>query len=306
MATWKPDNLTVKGAVAAFHERLAEIPTIWQNHCAQYGSTTSQEQYVFPGFIPKPRLFLDGRQIQGLRDFTYTITNNEYELSLAINRKHWEDDQVGLIASRMREVAEVWGTYKDFLFSELLVNGATAGNNGFDGATFYQSTRTIGDSGTIDNTLTSNAAAADNIPDKTEFIADLKLAKTQMRDFNDDTGRPFNTLAVGDLRVVVPADYESAAFEALNAQFISQTDNVFAGMAQLDVLDYLTADNKMYINAVGAERKPFVYQERTPLEVIVLDSPDMIALHDAVLVLTRQRFVFGYGDPRRSIEHTYT
>jgi hypothetical protein len=76
----------------------------------------------------------------------------------------------------------------------------------------------------------------------------------------------------------------------------------------MDVLDYLDSSNttKAYVNAVGATRKPFILQQRTPLEVEILDDPASIALHNAVLVLCRERFVFAYGDPRRSIEVTWT
>jgi len=305
MATWQPANLIVKGAQRAFHERLAQIPTIWQNHCAVYDSDTAVEPHSFPGFIPKPREFLNGRQIQGIRDFTFNITNNEYELSIAINRKHFEDDQTGLIAERMREVAEVWGTFKDYLFAQMLINGATAGYTAWDGTVFFGDTRAIGGSANIDNATTS-AATTGTIPTAGEFIADLKTIKALVRRYQDDTGRPFNQLAVQNLRTIVPPSYEAAAFEALNAAFISQTENVFKGFSELDVCDYLTADTKMYITAVGAERKPFIMQQRMPLEVIILDSADQVALHNAVLVLARERFVFAYGEPRRAVEHTYS
>lgn len=304
MAVWKPGNLIVKGAQRAFHERLSEIPTIWQNHCAIYDSNTAVEPHAFPGFIPKPREFLNGRQIQGIRDFSFNITNNEYELSILIDRKHFEDDQTGLIAERMREVAEVWGTFKDYLFAQLLINGPSAGFVAFDGGIFYKDDRTIGDSGTIDNQLTS--AAAGTLPVVAEFFTGVKTSKTQLRKFKDDTGRPFNILAISDTRVIVPPAFEHVAFEALNATFISNTDNVFRSIAQLDVLDYLTDEALMYINALGAERKPFIMQQRMPLEVEILDGADQVALNNGVLVLARERFVFAYGDPRRSIEYTYS
>ena len=160
------------------------------------------------------------------------------------------------------------------------------------------------------------AATTGTSPNATEFITCLKESKTQLRKFNDDQARPFNTLAVKNLRCVVPPDFEAAGFEAMNATFMVGTgssgvdagskDNVFKGMAEVDVLDYLSDTDTMYINALGAERKPFIYQERTPLEVIILDSPDDVAYHNAVLVLCRQRFVMTYGDPRRSIEYIYT
>lgn len=305
MATWKPAGLIVKGAQAAFHQTLDAIPSVWQDHCAIYQSDTAVEPHAFPGFIPRPREFLSGRQIQGLRDFTYNVTNNEYELSIAIDRKHFEDDQTGLIAERMKEMAETWGTFKDYLFAQLLINGSSSGFTAFDGTIFYADTRVIGASANIDNLTTSVAAADPAVPTTAEFLADLKLSKASIRKYQDDTGKPFNSLAVQDLRVIIPPDFEAPVFEALNATFISTTDNVFRGMAQMDVLDYLSA-KVMYVNAVGATRKPFIMQQRMPLEIEILDSPEAVALHNAVLVLCRERFVFAYGDPRRSIEHTYT
>lgn len=305
MATWTPEGLIVKGAQAAFHETLDKIPQVWDKHCAIYPSDTAVEPHAFPGFIPRPREFVNGRQIQGLRDFTYNIENNEYELSIAIDRKYFEDDQTGLIAERMKEMAEVWGTYKDYLFAALLVAGTTG--TAFDGTAFYADTRVIGVSANIDNLTTSVAAADPAVPTAAEFLATLNLSKGFFRGYQDDTGRPFNSLAVTDLRVIAPPIFEAPIFEALNATFIASTENVFKGMADVDVLDYLGSSNAvMYVNALGATRKPFIMQQRTPLEIEIIDSPEALALHNAVLVLCRERFVFAYGDPRRSLVHTYT
>lgn len=307
---WRPNNLIVKGALAAFHERLGQIPTIYQKHCQTVASTTATETYAWPGMAPVPREFINGRSIQGLRDFTYNVTNNEYELSLAISRKHFEDDQTGLIAARMREMAEVWGTYKDYLFATLVEAGASG--TAYDAVTFYNASRTIGDSGTIDNINTS-AAATGTTPTAAEFLDALGDAKTQLRGFNDDQGRPFNTLAATQLGVIVPASFERSGMEALNSSFIigddtagGSKDNVFKGMASMDVCDYLTSAAVMHVTALGSERKPFIYQERTPLEVVILDSVDDVAYQNSVLVLCRQRFVITYGEPRRAIQHTFT
>ena len=220
MAVWKPNKLAIKGALASFHETLANIPTIWQNHCMMADSTTSVEQYVFPGFVPTPRLFVNGRTIQGLRDFKFNITNNEYELSILIDRKSFEDEQYGLINSRLQELAEVWGTFKDYLFAQLLINGDVSGNVGWDGTLFYTTSRTIGGSATIDNAKTS-AAATSTIPSVIEFRAAMESAKATMRGYQDDQGRPFNSLATKNLRVIVPPTYESVAMEALNASIIT-------------------------------------------------------------------------------------
>ena len=311
MATWKPDGLIVKGAQRAFHEKLASIPEIWPNHCKQLSSNTQVEPHAFPGFVPQPREFLNGREIQGLNDFTFNIENNEYELSIAINRKHFEDDQTGTIAERMREMAEVWGTFKDYLFAALMTNGATAGNVAFDGTIFYADTRVIGSSANIDNDHTSAATGGTaTVPLASELLAVLPTITSVMRKYQDDQGRPFNRLAAQKIRFVIPPEYESAFRQTLRATTTTTGgENIWAGLAEFDVLDYLAPAAEatdMFVNLVGAERMPFVYQERTPLEVEILDSADSVALHNAVLILCRQRFVFAYGDPRRSMRYVWS
>ena len=94
--------------------------------------------------------------------------------------------------------------------------------------------------------------------------------------------------------------------EALNASFISQTDNVFKGMAQFDVLPYLPSATTMYVSALGATRKPFIFQQRTPLQIIIDQDPAHVAAREGVLVMCRERFRLGYGEVRRCIRQVYT
>ena len=305
---WTPDNLTVKGALAAFHQSLEVSPAVYANHCMTIKSTTDTEAFVFPGFQPTPRQFLDSRQFQGARDFRYNVTNNEYELSMVTTRKTWEDDQTGLINARYSETGEVWGAYKDSLFSTLLTAGDGAGL-GWDGTTFHSNSHTaIGGSGVFKNkpdTITG-------ITDSTGLLGGMTTANAQsvigrirfaFVGFNDDQGRPFNFSAIRNMRAVIPAGHERAVAEASSASIVVNTSNVYipAILQGYDVLPYLTTQTELYFSALGSVRKPFIYQERTPLEVIVLTSPDAVALHNGVMLLTRQRFVLTYGEPRRSI-----
>lgn len=303
-------NLITKGVQATFHDALANYPSFYAPHCTVLGSNTKVEPYAMAGFIPQPRLFLDERSIQTVRDFTFNVTNNEYELSLAIKRADIEDDQTGTIMMRIREAAEVWAQYKDYLFTQLIANGATSGYNGFDGTTFYADTHTaIGGSGTFDNNLGLDCASA-SVPTSAELATMIADAKAKMYKFNNDQGYPFNALALRQLRLVVPPTWESACAELKGASIYpsaagtASRSNVFQNWFDYDVTPFLSGDTIAAFNAVGAVRKPFIYQQRTELEIQVLDSPDMLALHNALLILCRQRFVFAYGDPRRSIKMT--
>lgn len=307
---WAPDNLRTKGALATFHQALDKIPIIWDKHCFIQKSTTNQETYSFPGFVPEPRLFLNSRQFRGMRDFTFNLENFEYELSMIINRKHWEDDQTGLINARMSEMAEVWGTFKDSLFTTHLANGNVAGSTGWDGVVFHGDSRTIGDSGTIDNNI-SHAAATGTTLTTAEWITMATAAREALLGFNDDTGRPFNVQAISNLRFICHPDQFGTGMEAMKATLIGGGNTNVLGPALINGIDELpymaSADSdEIFVSALGSSRKPFIMQERMPLEVIMLTDANNVALHNGVLVLTRERFRLGYGEPRRSVLVTVT
>lgn len=309
---WTPDNLSVKGALSSFHQAIEAGDTVYDKHCMVYPSTTDTEALTFPGFLPQPREFLDSRQLQGARDFRYNVTNKEYELSLLVTRKNWEDDQTGGVNMRFAESGEVWRTFKDSQLATLLGAGNVSGSNGFDGTTFHATTHTaIGGSGTFVNSITNavtdeSATAGGMLTSEAKTV--LNRFRTQFFLFNDDQGRPFNNQAVRTMRVITPAGHEGPFVEAAGANIIVNTTNNFtAGIVQgIDVLPYLTLQTEVYASALGSSRRGFIYQERTALEVIVLADGDQVALNNGVLLLTRQRYVMTYGDPRRNILNILT
>lgn len=301
-------NLSTRGVSARFAAVMDRIPTVYNKHCQVIQADTDIMPYAWPGMLPQPREFLNSRAVQGIRDFTYNVQTKEYELTIEIPRKWLEDDQTGLINARLDECAEVWATFWDFVFAALLTNGSTAGNLAYDGGVFYADTRVIGTSANIDNKLTA-AAATSTTPTAAEFKAALPEIKKTLWKYQDDQGRPYNAAAIQNISFVIPPEYEYQAAEAFNATIISQTSNVFVQFAKFDVLPYLspTAEpSKMYINALGATRKPFIDQQRTPLEIIIDSRMEDVANRNSVLVLCRQRRVLAYGDPLRSIEFTWS
>jgi hypothetical protein len=62
----------------------------------------------------------------------------------------------------------------------------------------------------------------------------------------------------------------------------------------------------MYTNALGATRKPFIYQQRTPLEIVIDTDRARIQQRNGVMVTVRERWVMTYGDPRRSYRETFS
>jgi len=180
----------------------------------------------------------------------------------------------------------------------------------YDGSTFFDDTRTEGDSGTIDNNLTSVAAADNAIPTAAEFLAEMAIIKAKMARFNDDTGRPGNLAALQSVRVLAPPEAEKSLLEALRSTLISNTDNVYGrGLAELDLNPFFTYSGTtctIYVHAVGDPFKGLIHQQRTPLEILVYDDPYWMDANNGVLVTCRERFVFAYGQFRRMAKHVFT
>ena len=304
--------LSVRGVTGRFNKVFDKIPTIYQNHCALYDADTEIMPHAIAGFVPRPREFTNGRMVQGIRDFSFNVTNKEYELTIEIPRKWMEDDQTGAINQRIDEIAETWQTFYDYQFAQLLINGATSTYNGWDGATFYNDSRTIGGSATIDNKLTS-AAATSTTPTTAEMQTAVRDIKKQLWKFQNDQGNPFNAAVMGmpkPIRFVLPADYEFPFKGAVQSALTGGGDtNVYVNVAEGDVSPYLapTAEaTKMYANVVGGSRKPFIFQKRTDLEIKIDNREEEVAKTGVIAIYCRQRYVFAYGEPRMSIEYTWS
>jgi len=253
---------------------------------------------------------VDGRRIKELRTFTYDIKNKEYELTVLIPRKWLEDDQTGAIRLRISEMATAWKSYKPYLFTQMLENGGSAGYVAYDGNTFFHDTREEGASGAIDNDATSVAAAANAVPTAAEFLDEMAVIKALMARYKDDQGRPANIGAMSQVRVIAPPEAERSLMEALRSTLISNTDNVYGrGLAELDINPLLTASATsctIFVHAVSHPLKAIIYQQRTPLDIVLFDSPEFMDANNGLLITLRERFVFAYGQFRRMVRHVFT
>lgn len=310
MATTILANITARGTKADFVDAMDIAPNVWEKHTKQIQSDAPDERYTWLGQLPIPRIFTSERNIQGLRDFTFTVTNEEYEMSFIIDQKTVEDDRHGTVQSRIKEVAELYATFKDSLFATLLTVGETSTET-YDGTSFHSGSRTIGASATIDNTSTANITTV-TAPTVANLKANFKTIIDLMWRYENDQGQAaYNAKAMMRLAAVIPPEYHQAFTELINSSLISNSDNPWAkGIAEFDVLPSLPAvsgdDAAWFLSAIGAERMPFIFQQRIPLQVEVFNSSQQIAEERGLKILTRERFRFAYGEPRRNHRFDYT
>jgi len=246
-------------------------------------------------------------QTEGLFNYNYSITNNTYKAAIEVQRAVFEDDSIGLLTPRIAQLAQEAVRHPRQLLLTLPVTNGTA----FDGAAFIADTRVVGRSANIDNNMASGGSGTT----LAGFQADLGTARSTMRLFQDDQGRPMNN--VGNV-IMVPPGLEQLAYQALNISFPAATPNVgpaipasvgFSGGAlyasgyEVIVNPFLTDVNDWYLLCTTQAAKPFIYQTRVApsLEGVTTPTTESGVLRDRFIYTVRARYAVGYGDPRYCI-----
>lgn len=247
-----------------------------------------------------------GRLARGVYSESYDIEDMKYESTLEVDREELEDDQLGQIKLRIAEMASRAAQHKDYLIGQLLANGATAGYNSYDGVTFFNSAHSSGQSGSQDNTLTESGTTDKDSPTSAEFRKALRNAIARLLSFKDDQGEPMS-FGVTGLVCVVPPNMFITATEAVNATIIASTTNVLQGAARIIALPYLTATDAFYILKTDVPVRPFVFQDRIPLDFTALEqNSDEGFRRDKYLYGVRARYRLTYGYWQYALKVTFT
>jgi len=277
-------GLLTKGLRSEFFNRLDATKTHFRDLSTRIVSTTDREQYRWLGTVPKIREWGTGRLAQGLRSESYSVENLKYEATLEVDRDEISDDQTGQIRIRVAELAQRAATHKDFLLAQLLIDGETAGNNSYDGVSFFNDAHESGGSGQQDNLLTAPAVNMD-APTVEEFKDALKEAIGTMLGFKDDQGEPLLISETG-LVCVVPPTMLFTASEAINATVVGNETNVLRGIARVIAMPWLMDTSKWYLLKTDGVVRPFIFQDREPIEFNALAE-------DSDEGLRREKFLFG-------------
>jgi len=287
-------GLLTKGLRSEFFNRFEGTSTYYQDLATRIVSTGDSETYRWLGTVPKMRAWGTGRLAKGLRTESYSVENQKYEATVEVDRDEIADDQTGQIRVRVSEMAERAATHKDYLVANLLIYGETSGYNSYDGVTFFNDSHSSGDSGTQDNKLTYDATDADD-PTVDEFKAALKAAIATMLAYKDDQGEPMMIASTGLVCVVPPTMYFTA-LEAISASVVNTTSNVLEGVARVMPLPWLADASKWYLLKTDGVIRPFIFQDREPVEFGSLaENSEEAFKREKFLYGVRARYAMSYG-----------
>jgi len=274
----------------------------WMELAREVPSTTDTENHSWLGTVPK-MVDTTGRDLEtsNLLNFSYAIQNRTWKSGFEVERSTFEDDKLNMIPPKITALGQEAARHPGELIMSLPVSNGLA----FDEVAWIADTRVIGESANIDN----NKASVGSGTTIAGFQADLAAARGLLRSFQDDKGRPMNS--VGNV-VMVPVGLEQLAYQSLLLNFPAAAPTAAAvvpattdGVIRVNgysiyVNPFLTDANDWYLMAVDGSRKPFVYQTRIApaLEGVTSPNTESGVIRDRFIYSARARYNVGYGDPR--------
>lgn len=315
----KVQPITMRGVIAEYYAALEQnTRESWVDAISNYfPSDQDFETYEWLGAAPSMVEKKGALKPKELRDASLVIRNKPYESSLFIPVEWLRRAKGPQIRVRIAEQVEKTMSHWASLLTTLIAAGtATAG---YDGAFYFHTAHSEGDSGSQDNDRTSAIVNKDS-PTAGEAEGAALTMIQAILGFKDDRGDLMNENARRFLWMV-PLNYMSAAAAALKSQIILQS--VSAGSVrgntimalgemggfqiELAVNGRLTATDVHYMFRADGSTKGLIRQEEFPPEPTVLDENSEYAkLNGSAIFAVETRRATGYGHWQRACVMTHT
>ena len=225
-------------------------------------SGANNEKYGWFGDVPVVKEWIGDKTAGNLEDYDYTITNKNWYSMIGIDRNEIADDQIGAILPRIQMLAQRVRSYQGKLIANLLINGTTG--TAYDSSAFFANR-----SSPNDNLLTGTGIT------NALLKADIYAARAAMMKFQSDTAE---VMGLEMDTIVCPPELEGPVMEVVT----SSNDPSLTGNANANpvknwiknvlVLPNATDANDWYGLATGFPIKPFVYQDREPVQTVLDDT----------------------------------
>jgi len=276
-----------KSFSAVYRESFDKAEPAWPGFVMLAPSGTSEENYQWLGTTARIKEWIDKKTIDQLRGFDWLIKNKDWEGTISVKRKDFEDDKLGLYTPRIQELGVEARAHPDELLDSVRVAGISA--LCYDGQFFYDTDHVEGDSGAQSNIITGAGITAANI--RTDYFNAL----AKFRTFKDDRGRPrIRRMGSLALKATIPANLE-AVFDELNNPAAGST--VPKTRIDYTIDPYLTDVSDYYYDYVGAPVRAFILQMRKePMPVEMTDTQaELVFMQGEWLFGVEARYNVGYG-----------
>jgi phage major head subunit gpT-like protein len=260
-----------KGFVALFFSSLRKEPGLWSQFVMNVGSTGKSNEYDWLGGPPKIEEWASGdRPMGSVKAYNYAVDNQKWANGLRVKREDIEDDNLGVYAPLIRQMASDFDLQKaELLFETLLLGAFTRAC--YDG-------QFMCDTDHLDNEESAQSNKATAELSTSSFETGIEA----MPRFTDDRGKKLNIMAT---HLVVPPQLRSTALRIVGREVTREADstdenaagvsNINRGVVQVVVAPWLSAQAKYWFLAdLSKDLKPYIHQTRTPVEFQALINPD--------------------------------
>jgi phage major head subunit gpT-like protein len=285
------------GFQAVFKEAYGkyEKEAVYQPLCVIIDSDSAEEQLGWLEAVPGMSQWKDERQIFGLTPRDYKVVNLDWEDTVAIDRNTIEDDKYQMIKPRIQQLAQRAADHPAKRIFELLNAGET--ETTYDGVAFFDDTRTLGDSGTIDN-IAAGAYSAD----AAKIRAGITDAYKKMAGYKDNRGEYMNlqpdTLFCHPTMLV---DIRNALLPAVAGTVRAEAEFIKRIIARSELSG--NSGKNMILACTTDTLKPVVLVYRKRPEFTSLDAPnsETVFLKKTVLYGADYRGNVALGEPRTAV-----
>lgn len=266
-----------------FNKAFEAAPSFWEKVAMLVPSGAATNDYKWLANFPRMKKWIGDKSVKALAAFGYSVTNDDFEATVEVDRNHIEDDQLGIYAPQAQMAGFSAKQLPDEIVADL-INGVFT-TKCFDGQymcdTDHPVTNAAGAVQSVANKGTKQLSAAT----QAAAISSLGAARTAMKKFKDDEGRPLNITP--NILLVPPALEDIANVLANNERLDDGKPNPYKGTITVVSDARLTSDTAWFLLDTTKPVKPFIYQERKkPVFVQQIDP-------QADDVFMRKMFKFG-------------
>lgn len=271
-----------------FNNAFSAAPSVWQKIAMKVPSTTGQNDYAWLSKFPMMKKWIGDKNVKALEASKYTIKNDDFEATVEVDRNDIEDDNLGIYGPQAQMAGESSAQLPDEIVMGLVNTAFTA--ECFDGQYFCDTDHVVAGASVSNKGVVVLSCATLALAQ-----ASIGVARTAMRKFKDDEGRPLNILPT--VLLVPPALEDTALVLANNERLEDGKQNPYKGMFEVVVDARLTSDTAWFLLDTTKAIKPFIYQERkAPVFVEQTDmNSDNVFLRKKYRYGAEARAAGGYG-----------
>lgn len=236
-----------------FQNAFDAAPSTWEKIAMRIPSTTGQNDYSWLSNFPKMRRWVGEKHIKALKAYKYSIENADFETTVEAKANDIKDGNMFGYSLQAKTAGISAKQLPDEVVMDL-VNGAFT-EEAYDGQYFCDTDHDVGGA-SVSNKITAVLSSATLAAAQAGF----GVAKTMMKKFKDDDGRPLNVTPT--VLLVGPALEDTAKTLMTAKELEDGKPNPYVNSAEVVVDARITSDTAWFLLDTSKPVMPFIWQER--------------------------------------------